>query len=358
MTNEENERSLKPKDFNTGADKETPKPAPESALSRFIGDKGFNMVEKKLEGPEKEQGVTLDTSRGGESVLIFDEETINRNEKAKIESFVRAVRSGGKDALKGTPFEWFFGEEDDKFIGDLADLLEQRLEELNNNLTSTSLTGLGLDDKLVSAFQSFRESAKREQVRKGFERQVQKLPLLGFEGRDKQGNIVSLRFNPKNAFDPSNEVEFIYINNPSGQPELIISCKDPDKYDVIRPIIQNEDEANSQGKFDLIETSFASVPETDPRSGKDLSRFEFDIVQGFSDVTPMFTKVRVLKKPIDMDRELDAYVEKQRLEEEQKRLAANQRRAAQAYQSTPPTPAPSSSQYRWEQPPTTYVRSG
>jgi hypothetical protein len=71
------------------------------------------------------------------------------------------------------------------------------------------------------------------------------------------------------------------------------------------------------------------------------------------------TRIKVIKKPMDMDRELDKYLEEKRRADEKKRLEEERRRQAAAAAYQPPAPSvPSTPQFKWQQQPQTYSRSG
>ncbi len=365
MTENPNRR-FDPKEFKTEMDLPPEKESTEgSFLSKFIGDQKFVFSEKPLSDPdEHDQGVTRDKAfKSGTGELIFDTETISAAEKANIESFIKLVRDGGgKAALQGTKFEWFYGDESDEFLGNLADLLELRVDEIDNKIDKSSLASIGLNTKLVSAMDSFREMAKREQVKKAIDKQVEKLPIVRIEGLVKGGNgqLVTLRFNPSDINDPSNEVDILYINNANGEKELIISCKDPDKYDLIRPILLTEEAPGAKSKFQVVPGSFANIGDIDSETGRDFSRFEFEVEHRDGQVIELFTKVKVLKKPIDMDAQLKEYREeknRQRIKEEAEEAARQAQAQAAKYNSQPPS-VPSSSSYKWNQSPQTYTHSG
>lgn len=358
MTENDGKKRIRPEDLGSNADELKPKEVEgdgESFLNKVIGDEKFIFAEAELQDEEKAQGVTLDTAhRSGNQQLIFDRETIDKGERASLEEFIRLIRSSGKEALKGTKYEWFFDEEGDEFLEDLAELMERRLQELNEGKSKSSLHSMGFSQKLVTAMESFREMTYRSTLKEGINKQVNKVPIIGFQAKRRgQDGVVNLRFNPNNISDPTNEVEALYVNNPSGEKELIFSCKDPNAYETIRPILKADD----PNKFGIVDESFTSITDVDSSTGQDFSRFEFVVKKREGQVEPLFTKVKVLKKPINLDNELDKYLEEKRAEAEKKRQEEARRQQQQQYQPTPPS-VPSTPQHRWQQQPQTYSRSG
>jgi len=358
-------------------DEESQEPEVETAapslVKKLISDEPFRFKEVQLAGgKEKEQGVTLQRGMNDSVSLTFDSETIDMNEQGLIDSFVALIESQGKAGLKGTRFEWFFAEESEEFLQGLADSLKQRKDEINDSLRDQSLLSQQLGDRMSSAFDSFREMAKREQLKKAIDQQVQRIPIEYFEAQTLDGQITRLKFDPNNLNDPRNEVEFIFVNAPDGTTELVFSCKHPDKYKTIRPKFYGNDqkEIQQQGEyFGVDPLSVENINEQDADGGLDTSRYEFEVDPGFAGTVPLFKRVKVLKKPVNLDDELDKYVEEKRKEAEEKlerekqerdELIRRQQAQASSSQSSyaplppsAPTPTP-----RWQSQPTNYSRSG
>jgi cell division protein ZapA (FtsZ GTPase activity inhibitor) len=358
MTEQDGKR-IRPEDLGASSDQPEAREVKAeggSFLDKLIGADNFTFDESTLEGEEKAQGVTLDIAhRSGTQKLIFDREKIDTGEKVRLEKFVKLIRENGKEALKGTEFEWFFGEEEDDFLEGLANLLERRIKELNEGSSVSSLRSMGFSEKLVTAMEAFRDMSKRSALKEGISRQVNKVPIIGFVAQTIDGQVVNLRYNPENIDDPSNEVEVIYVNNPQGEKELVFTCKYPNKYKTIKPIV----DPSNEKRFAIVDESFTNITDVDAATGQDYSRFELQVKKREGQVDPLFTRIKVIKKPMDMDRELDKYLEEKRRADEKKRLEEERRRQAAAAAYQPPAPSvPSTPQFKWQQQPQTYSRSG
>ncbi len=351
---------IRPEDLLGNPDKDKEAGAgKQSALSKFIGKDKFIFAEANLSDEEKAQGVTLDSAhRSGNQQLIFDTATIDSAEMVALDEFIQlfANEDAGKEVLVGTKFEWFFGEENEAFLAELVKIVKSRQKELAEGKSQSSLRSLGFSEKLVTAMDSFREMTKRKQLKEGINKQVEKIPIVGFQAKLKGGGVVNLKFNPKDIMDPTNEVDVLFVNNEAGQKELIFSCKNPDKYEQIRPVLEAGANTNSK-TYGIVDDSPRSVTDIDDETGKDYSRFEFEITKKPGQIEPLFTKIKVLNKPINLDEELDIYLENKEQEELAEALEAERRASAAGYGATRPS-VPSSSQYRWQQQPQTYSRSG
>ena len=339
-------------------------------VSKIVSDRPMHFEEVDIKDQStKELGVAMHKGMNDKPILSFDTDAINLNERRLVEDFIQRVEANGKEGLKGSRFEWFFEEESEEFVANLAASLKTRLDELDEGMDDASTNAHRLDNKMASAFGSFREMAKREQLKKAVDKQAQSIPIEYFEAKtvpDASGKseIVKLYFNVNDLSDPRNEMEYIFVNGPGGELEVVFSCKHPDKYQTIRPKFYTSDQANdlvSGGYFSTDYGSIQNISEVDDEDGFNNSRYEFTVNQGHADVSPIFSKIKVLKKPVDLDAQLDLYVAEQKRKEEERlkkeaEEAERRRRQSSTYSPTPPaapTPTP-----RWNSQPTNYSRSG
>lgn len=324
-----------------------------STVGKMIGDKGFiTREDDRLAGEEKELGVVRDAGRHDRDTLTFDSATLDRNEAATIRDFL-GVHAQGIEAVRGSKFGWFFANENDQFIHTLAEALTIKLDQLQETAEpGVSLYNRGFNQRILDAAASFREMAKRRQIKEGLNKQVRQIPIIGFEGIPRNPY-----FNPDDWTDPRNEIEFMFVNSPSGKGELIISCKS-DGIEKIRPIFTNES-SNANGS-DYLEIQLPSGWSTeDDGKGGELVKFEIAVLpqNDPNKPQPLFSKITILQKPINMDKELDLFIEEQERQQEQQQQKPNPFAPSPAPSVyTPPLPAaPSTPNYSQT---STWVRSG
>lgn len=330
-----------------------------SFLSDVIGGESFISDEVNLRNEDKKDGVVLTSDGHDNEFFVFDKDVLDTREKLLLKEFVQLVKEKGKEGIKTSVFGWFFEEESEEFIRSLADKLETRIEEIEEGFENSQFSNLQIDDDpLIQAVQSFREMAKRNQLKETLDKQVQDLPLIGFQGRKKDGSFVDIPYDKKDWKSHKNGIDYMLVKRPDGKSELVITCKN-DEFDLIVPIYVDSDEEQQFSGFGRVGGTGEKASRTiDPQTNRDTSSVNFDIHRGNAKVDPLFTSVRVMLKPMDLDKELDDYLRQRKEEEEReaekRRRQQSQSRPTNTYTPTPPS-VPSTSRYSQ---PTTYVRSG
>ncbi len=317
--------------------------------------------------------------------LQFDSQTIDQDKQEMVIDFLRHVENG---TWKNSPYSWMFAEEGDDFVIQLAnqlrldhrDAIEDFLQHVDKNtlgeshytwlfkdekpeaiqrfvaalraslrekeLEAKKLTRGEMSDKLRAAAESMRDVAKRERIRKAMKTQIKRVPIDAFMGIDRDGEMVVLKYDPNDPYNENNEVDFLYISNEFGEPELLITSKKSD-VKIGAVVFTKDDDLEPKNKFEFSYNGKNEVKE----GGRDFTHHEIEILgQGFSPSAPIFTKVRVFTEPIDLRKEMDEL-----WEDDQQRAKAQARKPQGAkpstYPGTPPSVSPTPA---WQQP-TSYV---
>lgn len=304
---------------------------PFSMLDNFISERGFVTTEFPLQNSEKEFGVARDTDGRSNEYLLFDQEAVTQKEKQAIASFLDLVKEKGKEGLKGSKFEWYFQEESDEFVQALAKKIEERLASLEVGESTPSLASASLkgEDNLIAAAQSFREIAKRSQLKEALQKHFDTLPIKAFIGLKKDGK--------EEEIDPA-DIEYMFVENKNNDAQLIITCKNTEKYTQIVPAYyESEQEEVSDKKFRRIPgTGLKKTVSADKSSGRDLTHYEFTVDRGGAKVDPLFTTVKVLSAPVDLNKEIREY-ENTKAERKKKKAKPPSPTPTQTYAPSPPS---------------------
>jgi len=310
-----------------------------SFLSNFISESPFIGREFELTDEEKEAGAVRRVNENGQTEILFDKKTSDAHEETLITQFLArydgaiATKRPGKEGIRGTMFEWFFSEPDaqgkdqllsSEFFDALVIQLRERLNELKSGSETSKLGRLDFNDMLGSAAESFRKMAQREILADRWKSDVKRIPIIGIQGRKADGTVVDLNFDPNNidrssaAASDQTGVDFFLINGKDGQPELVITNKNPD-FIAIRPVYEKPGDSQSNQHFSQVEGSYANEEDPNATADKDTSSFVIKVSKGGAPAEPLFTSIRVIKKPMDVDKELDAYSKQKQEETEQER---------------------------------------
>lgn len=336
-----------PENFASSGPSEIGEQLPQVLLDAFRGVRAFVSGEAELVNGEKKLGVARDTNGQAHEYLLFDTETVDTQEARLVRDFIKLIAEKGNAGLKGSRFEWWFAEETDEFLQELVGILRERFVDTTDakapkTLQSQQLTG----DKLLDAARSFREMAKRAQVKEALQAHFDTLPLRGFWGRTKSGEEVEV---------DTKDIDYVYVQGKTGKAELIVVCTNTDRYQQIVPVYyESSSEEVADGKFRRIPgTGEEKNVHADIDTGRDLSNYEFEVARGGASTDPLFTTVRILSKPVNLDEELRQLVEKEEVMR-RKPIPPQVSGSSGAYQGTPPSVPSSVPRYT---PRTTWVSS-
>jgi hypothetical protein len=327
-------------------------------LSNLIGTNAIISEEVDvLEGAEAGFGVAKKVRGNGQEVLVHDKQTVTRNEIALLEHFTALfvtqtdgeVIDNYKERVMGTRFEWNFRRNDDAFIKSMVELAKSRLESLRQGDTSDRYLksqGLTNTDDLYNAANYFREMAKQRGMKDAMKKQYEAIPIKAFQGKTKGGQVVEI---------DKSEVDYILRKNDQGETELLIFCKNQDKYTQIRPVYYPDNEAQNANLFHRVEGTGEEITvQRGKNKADDLSNYEFHIDEGTALVQPLFGTVRVYATPRNLQQDLKDYEEEQDDYRDQIQQRTGPTPGSRRY--TPQAPSVPST-HNWATP-TTYVSSG
>ncbi len=332
--------------------KETTKPP--SALVEALTGPYFKTGEANLH-PEPSSLAELDNFQivnVGDTVgrsIIFDKFHLNTKETELIQEFLTTwdetlgTTQDKAGAIRKHPnFKWYFDELDDSFF-------EEFVRQVRTRQNSLQMAGLATD--FDESVRIFRDKAQRRLLKEALGRHFDMLPVAKFEIREPNGTLRDADYNPQNPQDKSNDIDYLYINGKDGSQELVIThnkagCK-------LRPQLFTDPLKN--GKFGMTSGSFEKIG-----SGKD-EYFQFELQSDAKGNEPMFSRVRVYINPVDLDNEIDTYLEQETQKNELRKREdeeVEKRRRQQTY--APPAPSVPSNQKPRSSGTTTYVspRSG
>jgi hypothetical protein len=280
-------------------------------------------------GLNKDLGVQLDEHHQ----IEFDQDKVVAETNTAVADFISQAESGYLDDY----WRWYFESEGPDFPKQLAEFLKT-----NPNAPfapSEQLENANLEARLKQAAKLMKTSAERKIIKKAMESQ---LPLLPFELKDDQDKVINL--NP-------NDIEYIFVNTDEG-PELIIT---PRKGHVAG-IDFVEDSDKEPGKFKI--NGAKKEVDNQPKPGKDGTCILVDVSRNSQTSDPLFTRVRVLKNPIDIEKAIDEFTTEQ-TNAHAKKQQTSPPPVTPSTPYAPPAPSVPSTPPRWS-PPQTHgpIRSG
>lgn len=343
MSNERTERPRVIGTDKTGAENEPTTPK-ESKVEQYISaeESLFNTVED-LGEEELQHGAVTQREDGS---LVFDEAATVSREIATIDEFIAALENNQSVGR-------ILGKEKPAFLQMLAELLKRRKEALENGddvtiddlLNSSSdslmLSNMRLGDmsselknKLKTAAEMFKTHAQKEMIREVVAQQIPFIPFTSI----RLNTDEEVSFDKRNLFDENapigdyGKLDWMYTVALDGQKELIISSQ----YGIDSVFVGDYEDQQAfveGGKLGIgVEPSDSVVKKTDD--------LVINVNQGGSPSRPLFTRIRIIRKSLSLDKELHDYLE----EEEEKQRKAS--RPGGGYSSSAPAASGSSSSYQ------------